>query len=327
MRLLERRVRRLRPALLLVLLAGISCQRDEPPPVPGEARSAPADPAQGDSPSDSLTRVLLRLERVVAPVMESIERARAEFHADSATVNADSAYVEFARELQRTVREVVRGLDAPAFQALVWPDGASASLLRREDPATEGPTDEDHVMADSVASFLTARGIWPRRAEGDVYFNANEAVLLQRLGPYLTPAMREFLRARVREQVDPVADDAALMIPVSEVAARALWAERFLEVHPGSVVHDVVASRFDWYLAIYVGGLPNTRPFDWQTGVLRPVWRSSFETVASDHGDTSVGRVVTEYLALLQEAEFTRTSETDAFAREMWDRVRLVRFP
>lgn len=327
MRFLERGVRRLRPAFLLALLAGISCQRDEPPPVPDGARSAPADTLQVDSPTDSLTRVLLRLERQVAPVMASIERARAEFRADSATVKADSAYVEFAKALERTVREAVRGLDAPAFEALVRPAGMLATPLRIERPAMEEPTDGDKAMADSVVSFLTARGIWLRRSEGSLYLTANEAVLSERLGPYLTPAMQEFLRARVREQVAPVADDAALIIPVSEVAARALWAERFLERHPGSVVHDVVASRFDWYLAIYVGGLPNSDPFDWRTGVLWPALRSSFETVASEHGDTSVGRVVAEYLALLQAADFTRTSETDAFVRELWERVRRVPFP
>lgn len=182
-------------------------------------------------------------------------------------------------------------------------------------------------MADSVMAFLAARGVWARRAEGSVVFAVSEAVLLEHWGPYLTPAVQEFLRQRVHEQVHPVADDAALMIPPSEVAQRALWAERFLEVYEGSIVQDIVASRFEWYLAVYIGGLPNTRPFDTPTGVVHPNWRRSFETVASEHGDSAVGRVVSEYLALLERSDFTRSAETDAFLERMWDGVHLLRFP
>ena len=324
---LERGGMRICAVALLVLLGAISCQEEDPGVVPGEDPSAPLDTAQLEVPPDSLTRVLIELEPQVAPVMEEIERARVELRADSGSVTADSAFVEFFRGLEATVREAVRGFDDPAFQALLWPDGGGAQFLRREDPSREAPTPRDRAMADSVAAFLTARGIWWRRAEGSITFASNEAPLLARLGPYLTPAMQEFLRQRVHEQVHRVADDAAIMIPVNELAERALWAERFLETHPGSIVHDVVLSHFEWYLAVYVGGLPNTRPFELRTGVVRADWRESFEAVASERGNTTVGRVASEYLGLLEASGFTRTAETDAFVREMWEGVRRPVFP
>lgn len=324
---LERGAARVGPVLLLLLLGGISCQRDEPAMVPGEARAAPADTPQVAPAGDSLTRVLLELEPQVAPVMKAIQRARMDLRADSGSVKADSAFVEFFRELDATVREVVQAFDTPAFQALLWPEGAGAQLLRREDPGRGAPTPRDWAMADSVITFLVTRGVWPRRAEVSIVFAVNEAILLERWGPYLTPAVQEFLRQRVHEQVHPVADDAALMIPPSDLAERALWAEHFLEAHAGSIVHDIVASRFDWYLAVYIGGLPNTRPFDTRTGVMHPAWRRSFETIASEHGDSAVGRAVSEYLALLERSGFTRSAETDAFLERMWDGVHLLRFP
>ena len=324
---LERGAVRVGAVLLLVLLGGVSCQRDEPATVPGEVRPAPADPSQMDAPGDSLTRILLELEPQVAPVMEEIQRARRDLRADSASLKADSAFVESFRELDATVREVVKGFHSPAFQALLWPEGAGAQLLRREDPERGGPAPEDWAMADSVMTFLAARGVWARRAEGSIDFAVNEAVLLEHWGPYLTPAVEEFLRQRVHEQVHPVAEDAGLMIPPSEVAARALWAERFLEVHEGSIVHDIVASRLGWYLAVFIGGLPNTRPFHTPTGVVDPNWRTSFETIASEHGGSAVGRVVSEYLALLERSDFTRSTETDAFLERMWDGVGWWPFP
>jgi hypothetical protein len=268
------------------------------------------------------------LRRKLAPILESIQSARAMLQQDSGTVAADSAFVTYRRELRDLVQEVVATFNDREFQANVWPVGAAAMRRWREEQRPElRPTSEEEARADSIVAVLMANAIWPERAEGDTYFLAKEAILLERLGTYLTGGMRDFLRMQADEQQRPTAQDAGLMIALDELGERIRSAERFLEAHPESLVRDVVQSRYSWYLAVYLAGLPNSRAFDWRTGDLRPEWRESMEQYAIDHEGTESGRLVSNYLDLLAGSGFSRSAEVDTFLSELWANIRLVSFP
>jgi hypothetical protein len=189
---------------------------------------------------------------------------------------------------------------------------------RNEQRLERRPTPEEEARADSIIAVVRAHGVWTRRAEGDTYFSVDESVMLGRLGPYLTRGMVDFLGMQVHEQRGPVADDGALLIPLNELTRRIRWAEGFREAYPGSPVVDVVESRYRWYLAIYLAGLPNTQPFDWRTSELDPEWRESLEHYAENHADLDSGALASRYLDLLEESGFKRNEEIVAFLSELW---------
>jgi hypothetical protein len=315
-----------RMCVAVLAVSAIACHPARSSPEPGIAQNrSAATPGDSEAPGSA---AFPELGRTVAPILASIENARSLLRQDSATVAADLAFLRFRKELRDQVQEVVAGFDDRDLQADVWPAGAAAMMRLREEQRTGlRPEPEAQQRADSLVAFLMAHGIWPAHVEGDTYLFANESLLLQRLGPYLTGGMRAFLRMQAAEQRRPTAGDAALMIPLRELTERLRSAERFLDAYPEAAVWDVVQSRYRWYLAVYLSGLPNSPAFDWRTGDLHPAWRESIERYAADHAGTESGRLVLSYLEQLTASGFARNVDIDAFVSELWSGVRLVTFP
>ena len=293
-------------------------------PVPVDENAVSADPPSAISPSDS-QRVgletppapvvdtpappdavtLATLDSAVAPLRESVERARAALRADSGTQAADSAFLALrSGPLRDAMRQVASTLDDGRFFALIWPE-------------SEGRA----PRATWMSPPLEARGIRAHRPEGQTHFEVSEAMLLDRLGPYLTPRMQAYLRLRDREQARPAAADASLMISLDELAARLLAADEFLRTYPESPVRDEVSASHARYLVFYLGGIDNRPAFDRATRRMQPEWRRSLEAFAAEHGDTEAGQTTSRYLALLGRNGFTRNAEVDSFLRELWNRV------
>jgi len=315
---------------VVLVVSAVACQ--PPSSLPDLHGRSGVDPNLNDSiPAVSAVpenAAYPELGRKLAPILASVENARSALQQDSGTVAADSAFIRFRRDLRDQVREVVTEFNDHEFQADIWPIGAAAMMRWREEQRTEHrPTPEEQQRADSLVTLLMAHGIWPDHAEGDTYFSANESLLLERLGPYLTGGMREFLRMQAAEQRRPTAKDAALMISLDELMERIRSAERFLEAYPEAVVRNVVQSRYRWYLAVYIAGLPNSPAFDRRTGDLRDELRESIDRYAADHANTESGQLILRYLKLLAASGFARSAEIDAFLSELWTGVRLVTFP
>jgi hypothetical protein len=324
-----------RNAVLLFALAAwaIGCSADDsrhadPRPAGTDAGSTAsvADTAPAPEPrtsatqaaADSLRAMKQRLQPKLAPLATWRAAAEAALRPDSGTVRADSALLELHDAFQDQVRRVARTFDDPAFQALIWPDGVRGHQLRR---AQQRPLDADPVqiaLADSVVTFLAAHGIWSYRAEGDTYFVASEAAVLEWFGRFVTGPVREFLSLSAREQRAPTAEDGGIRITPDELAARLAAADRFLAEHPGAAAHDLVERWYRRYLAVYVAGLPNTPAFDWRSGVLAPELRRSYEQYVSEHGGTASGNVVAEYLTLLEASGYRRQPPVDAYIQALW---------
>lgn len=342
--------------LLLLAVAGsiMACRQPEPAPAEESAvsddstlvaaplDSQPVPSAQGAPPLgavDGYPRVSFEeIEGVVRPMLESVERIRTELRADSATHVADSLFLARRALLRETLDAVSDGFDDPTFEAAAYPDGGAAQRLRRERLRAEQPdtrptmaalraTPEEVGQADSLNALLAKHGIRVQRGEGQVYYELSETFQVEHLGPYLTSEMQEFLSFVEREQVQPSAADASLGIPLDELATRLLSAGRFAQKYPASPVRDIVRSRFQRYLAIYLGGIDNTPAFDRRSKVLRPDWRNSLESFVANHGDTEAGQRVAEYLALVRASDYTRSPEVDAFLRNLWSTLRLVPLP
>lgn len=314
----------------VLVLSVMACQPSENVPRPEDASEAdqPVEDAGMQVAHPPEVSTYPELGGKLAPVLESIASARALLRQDSGTLAADSAFLRFRRELRDRIREVVKEFNEGDFQADVWPAGAAAMMRWREEQRPERQaTSEEEARADSLLEVLEAHGLWADRAEGDTYFSGNEAFLLERLGPYLTPGMREFLDMQAEEQRRPTAEDAALMIPPDELARRIRRSEQFRSDHRESLVWDVVDSRYQWYLNHYLGGLPNSPAFQWGTGDLDPELRKSFERYVAEHGITPSGRLVAHYLTMLEASNFQRSAAIDSLLAQRRANLRLRPFP
>ena len=286
------------------------------------APALPIDSERSSGPmllgADTLRLGLERLAESLTPVEEWMGEMEGILRVDSGSVRADSIFLRMRGLFQREVRGAVARFDDERFQALVWPDGFQGQRLRREEGRFDGPSPAEFEMADSIRAFLAERGIATRRSEGNTYFTGRDAVLLERFGRFLTESTRAFLRLMALEESRPTADDGALMIPLEELARRVALSDACLQRFPEAAAIKPFRAQHERYLDLFIGGLPNSRPFDWDTQELLPEWHQSYERYLTEHGDLPSAQVVAEYLRLLEANGFRRTTEVGEYLRARW---------
>jgi hypothetical protein len=105
-------------------------------------------------------------------------------------------------------------------------------------------------------------------------------------------------------------EDAGIIIPISEVYARAAACGDFLEKWPQSQRAEAVKVLYDTYIDSYFYGQNNTPAFDYTTKKLNQEFRDSYEAAAKD--DTPVGKAAAEYLAALEKNGYALTDDVSA---------------
>lgn len=271
---------------------------------------------------DSLRRLLADIEPKLAPVRGWRLAAESALRADSATPRADSIFLQLREGLRYTVHDATRPFAEPDFQAMIWPDGAVADYRRRMQKLPERrPNPLETALADSVRSYLAEQGIWTSEGEGTAYFVPSETAVLSWFGRYVTPQIHAFLRFEAEQQAVPIADDASLMVSLDDLAQRLVTVGDLMNQFPNSPARPLVTVTYHQYLAAYLGGLPNTHAFHWRTRAMNPDFRRSHEQFLRQHASTAAGRVLAEYVTLLQRSGYRRTPEIDEFLRARWDAV------
>ena len=184
----------------------------------------------------------------------------------------------------------------PALAVVAYPDGYHGQRTR----GRESPDSVDLAVADSVRRFLATHGVWAYGAEGDLYLDVSEGTLAERFGDRLGPAMKDFLRITALQQTRPYAGDGSLMISWDGLGDRLALTDRFLSEHPGTPPYQMMKEWHGRHLGFYMIGGPNTPAFERRTKILDPRVRSSYQRYVTVYGSTSTGRLIAEYLAVIE---------------------------
>jgi hypothetical protein len=238
---------------------------------------------------------------------------------DSATVIADSILLSVQIELDQKVRDVVATFDDSVFQAVTWPEGFHGQQLRLAQgrPSERGSAEEE-MVADSIRSVLANHGIWSYIAEGDGYVALSVEALRDSANRFVTDAARGALHIELIEQTSPVGGDAAVRIPWDSLGDRLAMVDSFLVRHPDAPARAAIQSLRAQYLTAFLTGWENTNVFNSVTNELRPDVRASYERFRQRYGTSESGRVVGEYLALLEKTHYRRTAEVERFLRSQF---------
>ena len=94
--------------------------------------------------------------------------------------------------------------------------------------------------------------------EGEMALRRHPQFVTDIFSPYLPEAEQVFTRQLAKENTTLTTNDAALVIPWSEVSNRALFWERYLKRYPDSPYAKQAEFLFQWYQAILFQGLDNT---------------------------------------------------------------------
>ena len=94
--------------------------------------------------------------------------------------------------------------------------------------------------------------------EGEMALRRHPQFVTDIFSPYLPEDEQVFTRQLAKENTTLTTNDAALVIPWSEVSNRALFWERYLKRYPDSPYAKQAEYLFQWYQAILFQGLDNT---------------------------------------------------------------------
>jgi hypothetical protein len=133
--------------------------------------------------------------------------------------------------------------------------------------------------------------------EGGQYFGVNYTELKRVLGPKVSEAYSAYFEEVINEEAQDVMGDAAILVTWDELKALMLRWDRFehkypdftrIQTSPGGIwnLYSSEGKAKD-YLYLYLGGSDNSPIYDYETNVLLPELRSSYEGFLADDANAS----------------------------------------
>ncbi len=108
------------------------------------------------------------------------------------------------------------------------------------------------------------------------------------------------------------ADDATLLISLTDLGARVIGWEKYMVEHPQSVVAEFANYYYRTYLNTLLTGLKNSPVFD-GNGTIQPRFVTAFDRFSKRYSDTQSGQLVREFYDILIQTDFTWSPGIKAF--------------
>lgn len=171
-------------------------------------------------------------------------------------------------------------------------------------------------IVSSLKAMFAAHGMVLWASDGSFYLEPQTKLMLQKFGPVLSDAYREFLTIGKREQETRFARDGRILIPADSLITRILNWENFMNRYPGFISIKTVQEKYGQYLGAYLAGMDNSRAFDKDTDHLKDSLKESFESFVEKNPESKSALVVKEYLEMLKSTDFNYTDKVDSFLLE-----------
>ena len=161
---------------------------------------------------------------------------------------------------------------------------------------------EVQTIADRGYKIIVPEGMYQAIIDYSAYRQFESSV---------TDDIAAYIEIEATESDNRTLEDAGIIIPISDVYARACACEDFLAEWPQSQRAETVTRLYKTYVDSYFYGQNNTPAFDYETKTLNQEFRDSYEAVAKD--DTAVGKATAEYLKVLEKNGYKLTDDVSAY--------------
>lgn len=175
----------------------------------------------------------------------------------------------------------------------------------------------EDVELKNLLMETKALGFKVETAEGS-FFPVIDYERYKEYSQFVTADIRDYIEIMAVESSNPPAKDAALIISWDEIMKRALCQEQFLIDHEGSRKSDDVKNLYKKYVGFALFGANNTPAFPYETKVLDPELKASYQSIIqTGHADSRLGKIVGEFAGILEQNDYELTNEVDAFRKEV----------
>ncbi len=183
------------------------------------------------------------------------------------------------------------------------------------------PVDPTATFPADLLDSLAREGLRPVQTLFGYRVSEEVGFLLNQSAPYVSEAMRSFLKLVDSDRGKPFCEDGTLMVPFDNTGDRiANWAS-FVHRYPDFILHREAAENAHNYLAVFLNGLNNTPLFDESLGTdqryhwtrLRPEVRAAYEHFIAVPHDSATARLVGGFYELLRANAFNWSEAVPAY--------------
>jgi hypothetical protein len=155
-----------------------------------------------------------------------------------------------------------------------------------------------------------------KTSEGAVYLDRDAPQLQTYFGNYVTPAMKEYLGQVIVEEQQELSEDAAIVIPISDLANRLVFWDEFSTKYPQHIFAETASARRDAYLLFLLSGMDNTPAFDFESKKINKDYMDAYTMILSTHPNMPSAKVIKEFVELLKKNNYTHTAQVDEFVKK-----------
>ncbi len=115
----------------------------------------------------------------------------------------------------------------------------------------------------------------------------------------VTPPMKNYLVQTNMEDIKQAMSDGGFVIPMEQIADRAVFWEKFNRDHPYFVLNDETRESQRWLLHSLTNGADNTPVFDYETKAVRDEFSKMWKYVLDKYAGTAAAKRVKEFSELV----------------------------
>ncbi|GMK39836.1 hypothetical protein PCCS19_28910 [Paenibacillus sp. CCS19] len=262
---------------------------DVPPTQPAAPVAEPTEPSAQSIAAAASAKEAIAILEAQLPALEPAQ-------ADQLFIELESFYRDHDQQFAEQF------IAEPYFSSLEQ----LAGPISEEDLANL-PEPAHTLVADAIAGKYRLV-----ESEGIVYPIVDYRALLD-YAPYLSEAMRDYLKLMAEESDDPSMKDAAVSIPWEELSKRTLAAETYLDTYPDSPRHMNVKGMLQRNLVVMLNGSSNTSVFE-NGFQLKSDVKAVLKQTATSSASTFTGQMAKQYLALIDEisANYSAQDQIDS---------------
>ena len=188
---------------------------------------------------------------------------------------------------------------------------AQEALAEVDLSAFEGEYGYEFSEEDKEA--FAKRGYLARHTEGDYYLICDAELIQEGFFECLSGDFLELTTQLAREEVDGYYDDGGFIVSVDEIASRLIFWDRIRNIHPHLCEEYECQEKYEEYLSSVITGMMNTPAFENAGGSIYPEFKTAYERIIDKHPDSEAAQILQSYLSLLEQNNFKRTKEVEAF--------------
>lgn len=218
---------------------------------------------------------------------------------NSKGTSADAAFFLLERFL---FRMEVEGDFYEMTETISWADSDYEAIYEEKFDMTKYP----------ATKTLAENGFRLEVGEGMVF----PVVNWMKLGDFflnkVTPPTKQYIEQYILEQKDQMWSDGGIIIPLENVADRAVWWEKFNNMHPYFVRNEETLNNEKGLLFMLIYGADNTPAFDYETNAPTEDFQKVWAYIRQNHAGTGVEKAIRELTDLVAAEGGKRTKKVEA---------------